>query len=90
MQGLSSTTVVGTLTVMLMCTGCAEQNEPAARAAAEIFADDLASGDGAGACRVLAPPSRRLSRPAQPWLPCTPRDPRSLYVDHGVQGGGIA
>ena len=58
MQGLSSTAVVGTLTAMLMCTGCAEQNEPAARAAAEIFAINLASDDGAGACRALAPATR--------------------------------
>ena len=58
MQGLRGRAVAGTLTAILLCTGCAEQNEPAARAAAVIFADDLASDDGAGACRALAPATR--------------------------------
>ena len=85
MQGLSSAAVVGTLTAMLMCTGCAEQNEPAARAAAEIFADDLASDDGAGACRALAPATRAALEQSS-GKPCAVAIVEEELPDPGVAG----
>jgi hypothetical protein len=85
MQGLSSTAVVGTLTAMLMCTGCAEQNEPAARAAAESFADDLASDDGAGACRALAPATRAALEQSS-GRPCAAAIVEEELPDPGAAG----
>ena len=43
---------------VIFCCGCGAQNEPAASAIADAFADALAADDGAAACRLLAPGTR--------------------------------